>query len=302
MLENCTKRKILFIINPVAGKGKTIEVLPKLKELLEIYKNEITAEIKISSRVGEISEITNEHYSSGFREFVAVGGDGSLSELLNGLVFPTKEPVTVGIIPMGTGNDFVKNIYNEIDIDKILNSIFINNKKSIDIGKVNNHYFINVSSFGIDGPIIEDTEKFKKILPGKSAYLYSTLKAGMTFKASKVKVSTPTESYEGSMLLIAIGNGKYFGGGMKICPDADLSDGMFDVCLVNDVSKTKFLRNISKIYSGRLGEIKEVKYLRTNQLTIVVQGKDYLINVDGNLVGKTPVSVSLIKKAINIYV
>lgn len=302
MLEVHVKRRVLFIINPVAGKGKTIEVLPKLKDLLEKFKDIIAAEIKISSRIGEISEITKEYYNAGYREFVAVGGDGSLSELLNGLVFPADEPVTVGIIPMGTGNDFVKNIYDEINIDKILNSIFINKTKSIDIGKVNDHYFINVSSFGIDGPIIEDTEKYKKILPGKSAYLYSTLKAGMIFKPSIVKVSTPHESYEGAMLLIAIGNGKYFGGGMKICPEADLSDGMFDVCLVNDVSKSKFLRNISKIYSGRLAEIKEVKYLRTDQLTIVVQDKDYLINIDGNLVGKTPVSVSIIKKAISIYV
>lgn len=296
------KRKIIFIINPVAGKGKTIEILPKLKELLEYYKSEVNAEIKISSRIGEISNITSEYYALGYREFVAVGGDGSLSELINGLKFPTDEPVKIGIIPLGTGNDFIKNISEDVEVDKVLNSIFRNQTKIIDIGKVNNHYFINVCSFGIDGPIIQDTEKFKKLMPGKSAYLFSTLKAGMTFKPSKVKVSTSNESYEGFMILIAIGNGKYFGGGMKICPDACLSDGLFDVCLVKDVRKGKFMRNISKVYSGRLGEIKEVKYIRSDEILIQVIDEEYWVNVDGNLVGKTPVSIKIIKNAISVFV
>jgi diacylglycerol kinase family enzyme len=116
-----------------------------------------------------------------------------------------------------------------------------------------------------------------------------------------VYVTADDKEYDGHMIFIAIGNGKYFGGGMNICPDAKLDDGLFEVCLVSDVSKLKFIREISKVYSGRLGELKEVIYLKAKTIKIEVQGTPYFINADGNLMGITPANISIIEKSVFIY-
>lgn len=295
------KRRILFIINPVAGKGKTIEILPIINKKLKPYEETIHYEVQVSKNKGDISELAKRYYKEGYTEFVAVGGDGSLSELINGFEFPLDVVPSIGIIPLGTGNDFVKNLREKNSVDEIFNAIINNDVIRIDLGRVNNFNFINVCSFGIDGPIIRDTDNLKKHLPGQSAYLLSTLKAGITFKPNNVKVTADGKIYNGQMLLIAIGNGKYIGGGMNICPDAKLSDGYFELCMVSNVSKIKFMKEISKLYSGRLAEVKEVTYVKAKHIQIEVQGKEYVINVDGNLLGCTPAALDMIEGAVNIF-
>jgi YegS/Rv2252/BmrU family lipid kinase len=295
------KRKLLFIINPVAGNGKTIEMLPMIKDKMMAVSDQIEYHIHISKNIGDITTTVKKFYESGFNEFIAIGGDGSLSELINGFEFPSSRIPSIGMIPMGTGNDFVKTTSNNKDFDNIFKAIIGNHKKIIDVGIVNNFNFINVCSFGIDGPIMKDMEKYKKLLPGQASYLFSTLKAGISFKSSFVKVVADDQVYDGKMLLIAIGNGKYFGGGMNICPEADLSDGLLEVCLVRNVSKLKFIKEISKIYSGRLNELKEVIYLKAKKITIHVEDSEYLINADGNLMGSTPATLSLCPKGVNYF-
>lgn len=290
---NNQKRKLLFIINPVAGNGKTIEILPTIKDKMKAVTSQIEYHIHVSKCIGDITDTVKTHYDEGFNEFIAVGGDGSLSEMINGFDFPCSRIPTIGMLPMGTGNDFTKNMHDNKDFDLIFEAIIGNHKKLIDVGRVNKFNFINVCSFGIDGPIIEDMVKYKKMLPGQASYLFSTLKAGITFKSKFVKVVADAQVYEGKMILIAVGNGKYFGGGMNICPEADLSDGLLEVCLVRNVSKLKFMKEISKIYSGRLKELEEVIYLKAKNISIEVEGSSYLINADGNLMGNTPADLSL---------
>ncbi|MDH8679184.1 diacylglycerol kinase family lipid kinase [Fusibacter bizertensis] len=294
-------RKLIFIINPVAGNGKTIEILPEIKSKFDKLIDKIMYKIVVSKCEGDITELALTHYREGYREFVAVGGDGTLSELINAFQFPIKDIPSIGIIPMGTGNDFVKNTDNNSNIENILETIAKDSKILIDIGRVNNFNFINNCSFGIDGPIIEDTNKYKNILPGKSAYLVSTLKAGMQFKASHVEVVADHQVYKGKMILIAVGNGKYFGGGMKICPDAELDDGLLELCMVTNVSKLKFIKEISKIYSGRLNELKEVIYVKSKEIEIKVSDHQYWINADGNLVGKTPAIIKINPKCVYYF-
>lgn len=298
---NPNTRNILFIVNPVAGNGKTKEVLPIINEKLVQYRHLISYKILISKFKGDIITEVKNHYDQGYREFVAVGGDGTLSELINGFILPLVDKPTIGIIPMGTGNDFVRNIDSNRDVDKIFHAIIENEYKTIDVGVVNNYYFLNVCSFGIDGPIIEDTDRLKKYIPGQGSYLLSTLKAGLTFKASEVSLKYSGKSIKEKMILVAIGNGKYFGGGMKIFPDANLEDGYLDMVKVKNVGKLKFVKEMSKIYSGKLDQVEEVTYSRINELEIDNDEKKYWINADGNLVGRTPAKVRIICKGINYF-
>ena len=294
-------RQIAFIINPVAGNGKTIESIVHIKSKLDVFKDDIYYEIHLSKYKGDVTDLTRQLCTEGFNEFIAVGGDGTVSELINGLDFSEDSGYKIGVIPWGTGNDLVKSLHVPHDINEMLDVIIKNEVKSVDLGMVNNQYFINVASFGIDGQIIKDTEKLKRIFPGHPAYLLSTLKAGLTFKPNFVKVIIDGHVYSGNMILIAIGNGKYFGGGMNICPNAKLDDDQFDICLVNNVSKLKFMKEIRKVYDGRLGEVEEVIYVRGKELTIEVDGCDYDINIDGNLVGKTPVKIKIAPYKVKVF-
>lgn len=294
-------RKIAIIVNPVAGNGKTIDTLPIIKDVFNKYKDTIELKIMLSKNKGDVTALANTISKEGINEFIAVGGDGTLSELINGLDYTLNTIYKVGIIPWGTGNDFIKSLNNEKNIVKILNNVVENRLRIIDLGKVNEHYFINVCSFGIDGPIIRDTEKLKKVFPGHPAYLISTLKSGLIFKAQQTKVTVDDREYKGNMILIAVGNGKYIGGGMNVCPDAKIDDGLFEVCLVNNVSKLTFMKEIGKVYKGRLGEVEEVIYDRGKEISIQVEGIQYQINVDGNLIGTTPSKIRFSKHKIYVY-
>ncbi len=295
-------RKIAIIVNPVAGNGKTINTLPIIKDFFNNHTDTIELKIVLSKNKNHITALAKTLSDEGIYEFIAVGGDGTLSELINGLNYMNNIQYKVGIIPWGTGNDFIKSINNENNIVKILKNVVEDRVKLIDLGRVNEYYFINVCSFGIDGSIITDTEKLKKVFPGHPAYLISTLKAGLLFKAQHTKIVVDRERcYEGNMILIAIGNGKYIGGGMNVCPEAKIDDGLFEICLVNNVSKLKFMKEIGKVYKGRLGEVDEVIYDRGKEISIEVEGEQYQINVDGNLIGTTPSNIRFSKHKIQIF-
>lgn len=294
-------RKIAIIVNPVAGNGKTIDTLPIIKDVFNKHKDKIELKIVLSKNKGDVTLLANTISKEGINEFIAVGGDGTLSELINGLDYSVNTIYKVGIIPWGTGNDFIKSLNNEKSIVKILNNVIEDRVRVVDLGKVNEHYFINVCSFGIDGPIIKDTEKLKKFFPGHPAYLISTLKSGLVFKSQQTKVTVDDREYKGKMILIAVGNGKYIGGGMNICPEAKIDDGLFEVCLVSNVSKLKFMKEIGKVYKGRLGEVEEVIYDRGKEISIKVEGEQYQINVDGNLIGTTPSMIRFSKHQMHIF-
>ena len=295
-----SNRKIVIIINPVAGRGQTIKLLPIIKDRFDKMSG-IDYVVQVSKYKGNISEIVKDYLKNGYQEFIGVGGDGTLSEIINGINYENKDKIRVGIIPSGTGNDFVRSLNRNSEIHAILDRVDLEDTLPIDIGKVNDFYFINVCSFGIDGPIVEDTEKLKKIIPGPTAYLLSTLKAGLFFKANNVVLKIDDLEINKPLLLIAIGNGKFIGGGMNVCPDAIPNDGDFDICTVNSVSKTVFAKEISKIYKGRLKEVKEVNYYKGKNIIISDEKNQYHINADGTLIGKTPARISIIESAILFY-
>ncbi|MBF4695446.1 diacylglycerol/lipid kinase family protein [Fusibacter ferrireducens] len=294
------ERNIIFIINPVAGRGKTIELLPTIKEKLDEMKN-IKYSIQVSRYKGNITEIVKSYVQKGYDEFVGVGGDGTLSEIINGLDYTITKKFRVGIIPSGTGNDFVRCFDRATDMNSVLSRIRNEETIFVDIGRANQFYFINVCSFGIDGPIIKDTERLKKIIHGPVAYFLSTLKSGLFFKANRVWIKVDDHEVNKPLLLIAVGNGKYIGGGMNVCPEASPQDGEFDICLVNSVSKKVFIKELAKIYKGKLEALKEVKYLKGKEIEISDDKNQYYINADGTLVGKTPVKISIIEKAIEFF-
>ena len=202
---------------------------------------------------------------------------------------------------MGTGNDFVKSLGEVKEIDWILNRVIDNVTQKVDIGLVNGSYFLNSCTFGIDGPITQKTEKNKKRFPGKSAYFVSTLSTALTYKSSKMRITIDNQIIEKNILMVAVCNGQYIGGGMKICPEAKVNDRLLEICLIEKVSPFKIIKEINKIYSGKLNEIDEVHYFRGENIKIESLENFALINADGNIIGTDPASISLHENQIEVF-
>jgi diacylglycerol kinase (ATP) len=292
-------RKLIFIINPAAGKGSAKTLLEPIHKRLE--NTDIEYKMIISQSKGQITTLTMQAILDGYDEIVAVGGDGTLTEMVQGICQSGTPNIKAGILPCGTGNDFSKMLYASQDPLIILKSIILGNTKNADLLDCNGLKCINICAMGIDGQIVIDTEKIKKVFPGPVSYLLSTLKSLMTYKARKVEIQMDQTKIQRRTLIVAIGNGRYFGGGMKITPKAEIDDGLMDVCIVNHVPKLKLMAMFPSIFKGEHLNIKEVEYYKCSEVSVKSLEKSLLLNVDGNIVGTTPVKITLANEKICLF-
>lgn len=288
-------RKILFIINPVAGNGKGKSLIRTINEFMDHL--EIEYLIKISNKLGNVTDLAKWGSSENYTDIVIVGGDGSLVEALNGIDF-TKE-IRLGIIPAGTGNDFARMLNITKDSKVALEIICSAKTKNVDIGVANNTKFINVCCCGIDGEIIMDTDRIKNKITGSTAYLLSTIKNLGTYKAKKVIIKIDDKIIRREVIMVAVGNGQYIGGGMKVTPGAIIDDELFEICIVNKVNKVKLLALFPSIFKGTHVEIKNVVEIYTGKNIQIETIEDrLLVNADGNIIGTTPLKISFMKEKI----
>lgn len=288
-------RKVLIIINPAAGKGQSKNYIATIKARFE--SADIDYQIKISNRVGNVTELALNGVKEGFNEIVAVGGDGTVIEALNGIV---GTDTILGIIPAGTGNDFVRSIGIERDFISALNVVIEGKYELIDIGEVNDRFFLNVVSFGIDSDVVKTMEKIKNVVTGPAAYYVSSIKAISTYKAVKMSITIDGEEYIRKAYLVAIGNGKYFGGGMKITPDANVNSGDFEICIINNISRIGLMRLLTKANTGNHISENGVEVFKGKEITIRAIADHLAVNADGNLIGPAPAKISVFKNKLRV--
>lgn len=250
-----------LIINPIAGgrKGKTLteKVLERLKSW------GISFEHEFSRYIGHATEIARQSVKR-FDAVVAVGGDGTVNEVLNGIF---GHNIPLGILPVGRGNDFFKTISPSRLIDVIIKPfIEIPKIEMVDVGRINDRYFMNVAGVGFDALVATIAEPIRFL--GPIAYLGSALIGIMKNRGINLKLNIDGEKIDLNALLVAIANGKYFGGGMKIAPDASPWDGKFDVCLAEKVSNLEILKTLPKVYSGRHTYHPKIKMLKAEYVEI----------------------------------
>jgi YegS/Rv2252/BmrU family lipid kinase len=288
-------RKIKVILNPVAGKGEGLKKKSWLIDSLEAMN--VDYDLEISQSLGEIERIARAIDVNSYNEVIVVGGDGSLVEAVNGL---GKKDVVLGIVPVGTGNDFARTLLGSTSPDEMMEKIRVGNHKVVDTGSVNGRSFINVTGFGIDSYILENMIKVKRFFGGSLAYFISTVYTLFKYKSKHVKISINGSNFDRDIMLAAISNGKYFGGGMKISPNAEVDDGLFELVLVSKMNKPKFLVLFTKVYKGMHLGVAEVEVFKSNRIQIESQ-ESIPINVDGNLYGSTPIDVEVSDKKIKMF-
>ena len=196
--------KHLFIINPVAGKGKALEYIPEIKKIFSKRKNEVYF-IETTERPGHATELVKSYVGKDTYRVYSIGGDGTLNEVLNGMAGSDS---SLAVVPAGSGNDFIKNLENYSDLDTtklaILESLIDGTEKPIDIGKVNNKYFINISSIGFDAEAAYHAAKFKKIpfFSGMMAYIFGALVSLIRFSRNILNITIDGKSIKDKILIL----------------------------------------------------------------------------------------------------
>lgn len=276
--------KYLFIANPVAGKGKTKKVLPKIKNVLD-SKN-IEHLIVETKAPGDIEKIISQ-FENDFDRIIIVGGDGTLHELLNSNKIDGK---TFGVIPTGSGNDFAMTLRLKKKIEIDIETILLGKTLSLDIGYVEIEEFsgkkftkIFGNSFGIgfDAEVANEARKIK-IIRGIFLYLLSVFKVLLFYKPRKIEIKSTHLNIKDEIFMISIGNGKTAGGGFRLTPYGNPIDGKLDICIVHKISKFKVLRILPLAIFGKHVTNKSVSYVQENQFEIISDAPVY-VHADGEI-------------------
>ena len=276
--------KHLFIVNPVAGRGialKMVEVIENIfLDLKEKYKD-LDYEIVYTKEIGHATDIAKAYSSKDDYRIYAVGGDGTLNEVLNGMIGSGS---SLGCIPGGSGNDFIKSEVDKFDRKRILLDTILGSEEEIDVGLINGRYFLNIASIGFDASVVVNSEKFKNIkaVPSKFAYILSVLYTSKNFEHIKAEITIDDIKIDTKIFLVAVANGRFYGGGIEIAPEADFRDGLFDVVFAENMTFKKIMKFFPAALRGKHLGFKEVSLLRGKKVKIVTEEPVFL-NVDGEI-------------------
>lgn len=294
----------IFIVNPMAGKGRGKKILQTLKA--HILKSFPTAEIITTERRMHAFDLALERKNDPDNVIVAVGGDGTVNEVGNALI---EGNATMSVIPIGSGNDFVKMFSIPTNINKALEKLKQGVRRDSDAGLTTitsadgnkaDRYFLNGIGIGFDAAVANQTRKFKR-LSGVSLYAVSVAIVLFKYETPAMMMSLNGSMYNGEHFLIAIGNGKCAGGGFYLTPDAEIDDGLLDVCLVDNVSIPQVMRIFPSVMKGKHKKHNQVHFYRTDALRVESK-MEIMIHADGEVLSTNAVGIDIrvVPKALKI--
>jgi YegS/Rv2252/BmrU family lipid kinase len=298
----------LIILNPTSGNGSGKRKWPVIKELLELNKFDFDYFFTEYSKHGCL--LIQNAIKKGYRKVICIGGDGTLHNIINGIMNQNIVPsnlMTVGVIPIGTGNDWVKTHGISKDIKNAILTIKKGKAKTQDIGKITlwEHsgkpiYFMNLSGIGFDGYVVSKVEKYKKF--GSMAYLVGAFFGLLSFKNFNSIVTVNSERVSGRTLMVLIGLCRFSGGGMQLTKTADPFDGLFDVSIAKNFTKFDIIKNLMNLFNGKIVNHKKVETFKSTSIKIEMEKQDIpYIQADGELIGRGSFSISIIPKSFAFY-
>ena len=303
--------KYFFIINPNAGNAQGKSGWEEIKILL--HKNNIDFDSLLTDAPGHAEEIVGEKIAENYRNFIVVGGDGTLNEVING-IFKQKDVPTdsiyIGLFSMGTGNDWARYYKITPDYHKAINRILQPNIIKQDVGRVVSllggqryeNYFLNVAGIGLDSKIVFSVNSMKKRgRRNKLAYLFALIKCFLQHKSLPIRINIENNSISDNFLSMSIGNGKFSGGGMRQTPDALNNDALFDIAVYSKMTKFKMLCNIIKLYNGNIRKLKGLQYFRAKELSISLD-TSYIFELDGEIIEGEHFDINILPASINVMI
>ncbi|MBQ6704077.1 MAG: diacylglycerol kinase family lipid kinase [Clostridia bacterium] len=288
--------RLYFIVNPTAGADRAGDAFKEVCTMLDEMNMDYSFDY--TQYKGHATELAVDAVKRGEKYIVSVGGDGTLNEVAQGLVHTDS---VLGVLPFGTGNDLAKALKIPTDPREALTILLLESPKAMDVGVANDRMFFNVSGFGFDVDVLLATDKYKKRFRGMIPYLLGIVHSLAHLRTLHLTIKDDGRVWDREALIIAVGIGTHFGGGMNVLPMSDPFDGLFDVCIVKKLGILKFIRLLPLFIKGRHAGLKEVEYFRTDHLEVTCP-EHSLINYDGELSSDTPVTFRLLPGALNILV
>lgn len=297
----------MFLVNPASANGSTGRRWPEIAHRAATAGLE--GDTRFSERPGHLGELAREAALAGVERLVVVGGDGSVNEVANGLAGLTHTP-ELAVVPRGTGWDFVRTFGIPNDVDAAMRIAVEGDVRTVDLGRVTyrawdgseaESVFANVASAGMSGAIAQRANETTKALGGKASYLLATFAVFAGWSAVRTRLGVDAEIRDGRMFDVIVANGKFFGGGMKICPDAEPDDGLFDVVTIGDVTKRDLMVTMPKIYRGTHLPHPKAEALRGRVVTIETD-EPVPVQLDGEQPGTTPARLEVLPAALRLRV
>jgi diacylglycerol kinase (ATP) len=305
------------VVNPVAGSGRMRRRWPGIEQVLTRQLGAL--DVKKTTGPGEACDLARQLSMDGAELVIAVGGDGTVSETVDGLLQArgaTGHAADLAIVPVGTGSDLARGLGIAVDIDRLAARIAGGDKRMIDAGCVNyvgddgalaSRHFVNIASLGLSGPTDRAVNAAKSggRFSGRLVFLFHTVREMLRYKFQNVRVTVDGgEPIEARIALVAIANAPYFGGGMKIAPDAAPDDALFEVVIVRGVSKFSLLMDLRLVYSGSHKSLPSCTILRGKKIVVEPLGNldanAALLDIDGESPGRIPATFEVIPAAITV--
>ena len=307
--------RTLVIVNPASAGGRTGKRWPALRGALD--KAALAYDVQHTTAPRDATSITRRALAEGFTRIVSCGGDGTLNEVVNGYFSPDGEPLNtdavLGLLPSGTGGDFRRTIGLPTDPTALAAVLSANHTRRIDAGRITYDspatpptHFINIADCGVGGEVVARVNRSSSKaggIRGTAVFLGISLKALTTFGGRPIRLTLDGEAAEMQIQNVVIANGRYFGGGMRIAPGADLDDGWFDVVVLPALGRVRTLIAMPSVYRG--AHIKQPGVLVTRAKTVRVEPLDnraLLFDIEGEQIGIAPATLTCLPGALTFCV
>lgn len=302
--------KTFLVVNPKSANGQTgrrwNEIAANVAKVIGDFGHGFT------SGPMDAAALARKAIENGYESIVAVGGDGTVNEVVNGFFKDgnvLNPKAALGLIPRGTGGDFRKCFGWSLDLDESVKRLAGDNTTPFDVGlleyvghsgKKEQRYFANICSFGVSGQVDKEVNQSSKALGGKLSFMMGSVKAMLKYSDRKVRIALdgkPPE--EVRVTTLAVANGRYFGGGMCVAPDANTDDGLFDITLWTGYSLTDFALKQKAIYSGEHVKFPGTRQMKCKEIR-AESDEEVLLDVDGEQPGRLPCFMKILPGAIRL--
>ena len=298
-------KKISFILH-----GKHLRKHRIQYEAEKYLGKEFETDFYITKLKSAAEELAQKIAATGTNYLIAVGGDGTMHEVINGIMRVPKamrEELIIGLLPIGSGNDFARTMKLSRKISELSVLIKQNKVLSIDVGKIEcktlegkdtTVYFNNIAGVGLDAEVAKRVNEGNKTYGPNVAYYYATIKSFLNYRKKKIKISSSGFNYEGNVLLLSFANAKYFGSGLGIAPHAKVNDGKMALTLAGDVSLFDYLKNVGTIRKCVKVNHPQIVYSEAESIVVEPIGEPCFIEADGEMIGKIPLNATMLKHEI----
>ena len=284
-----------IICNPTSGNGTGKQVSSRI--LARLQDLGIDCVYRETCRPLEAIELARRSVDESAETLIVIGGDGTLHEAAQSL---SGTGTALGIIPAGTGNDFIKTVHIPKDPLEALDMILNGSARPVDTVRINDRLFLNECGCGFDVMVLDHAENAKKHVKGLLPYLYGVLKTICHFKDISIVYSLDDGPLtEAGILVLAVGNGRFIGGGIPIAPNAVPDDGLLDVLIVSSMSRPRMLRALPGLLKGKIQTFPETVHHYARKLHL--EGKALRINIDGEIITMDQADIEIAPSSLLVY-